>query len=382
MLTPIAFAALTAVLFATSLGCESKVIDDSLQVSEAMGGDTTGYSRADEILELQFPRDYGAHEDYKTEWWYYTGNLWADTGQRFGYELTIFRSALKPVPPTNTVASSKWATNQLYLGHFGLTDVDGGDFYSFERFSRGAAGLAGAASGPYRVWLDNWEISAQGDELFPKRLQAFDGPVSIDLTLQTAKPIVLQGDQGLDQKGEEAGNASYYYSFTRLPSIGTVTIGDQIFAVTGSSWKDHEWSTSALGPKEIGWDWFALQLSDGRDVMFYQLRETDGSASAFSNGMLVEADGTYRQIIAEDVSLTATGSWTSPHSNVTYPSGWRLDYAAEDIVLTITPVMEDQEMNVSVRYWEGAVDVTGRSANQEVSGHGYVELAGYQATTN
>ncbi|NND72014.1 MAG: carotenoid 1,2-hydratase [Rhodothermales bacterium] len=367
---------LVVIVLTVFAGCDPPPLDDTLQVSAAMGGDTTGYARADKILELQFPEDYGPHPDFKTEWWYYTGNVWTDSGDRFGYEFTIFRSALKPTSPQDTTLSD-WATNQLYMAHFGLTDKARGDFYHFERFSRGAAGLAGAVANPYRVWLDDWEIHATGSELYPTRLYAHDGPTGIDITLQRGKPIVLQGDQGLDQKGAGSGNASYYYSFTRLPTTGSVTVGDEVFSVEGLSWKDHEWSTSALGPKETGWDWFALQLSDGRDVMFYQLRENSGNASEFSNGMLVEDDGTYRRIETDDVVIEVLDYWTSPHSNVTYPSRWTLTYPTENLTLTVTPIVNDQEMNVSVRYWEGAVDILGSSNGQDVTGQGYVELAGY-----
>ena len=352
-------------------------IQASLALAEAMGGDTTGYARADAARPLLFPDDYGPHPGYKTEWWYYTGNLDTDEGRHFGYELTIFRFALAPSDTAAAERPSAWATNQLFMAHFALTDVASEDFYAFERFSRGALGLAGAQAAPYRVWLEDWSMEGGAGDPFPMRLRAAEDGVALDITLEAAKPLVLQGDRGLDQKGPEPGNASYYYSFTRLPTEGTIMVDGNTYTVRGLSWKDHEWSTSALGDEQVGWDWFALQLSDGRDLMYYQLRRRDGTPSPFTNGVLVAPDGTTKSLERGDVEIEVLDTWTSPRSAAVYPARWRFRIPTEGLNLQLTPHLPDQEMNVSVRYWEGAVRIDGTAAGEAVSGNGYVEMTGY-----
>ncbi len=359
---------------------EPAATEQPMELAAAMGGDTLGYARADGVIPFDFPTDYGAHPDFKTEWWYFTGNLFAGNDRRFGYELTLFRSALAP-PDSLDDTETGWTTRQLYMGHFSLADPETGTFHAYERFSRGAAGLAGAESPPFRIWLNDWNMASvdpsRPDKLFPLRLQAEEDGVAIDLTLNAVKPFVLQGDQGWDPKGAGSGNASYYYSFTRMETTGTVTISGDTVAVTGQSWKDHEWSTSALGPDEIGWDWFALQLDDGREIMYYQLRREDGTISPFTGGTLVEADGSKRHLTADDVDLVVLDRWTSDISGAEYPVGWELRIPTENLQLSVGAVMPNQELNVSVRYWEGAVDIAGQAGSAPVSGVGYVELTGY-----
>lgn len=349
----------------------------SIALSEAMGGDTTGFALVTEARELVFPADYGPHPEYRTEWWYYTGNLQTADLRHFGFEFTIFRFAVAPPDNIAEASESNWATNQLFMGHLSLSDVQEGDFYAFERFSRPVAGLAGAESDPYRVWLEDWNIEGTPDGAFPTRIQASDGVVSIDLEMEPTKPIVLQGDRGFDPKGPGVGNASYYYSFTRLATEGVVRIQGDSYPVTGYSWKDHEWSTSALGPDQVGWDWFALQLSDEREIMFYQLRRNDGTVSPYTTGVLVDKDGSTSAFGESDVELTVLDYWTSEVSDATYPSGWELQIPRHDIELLVEPLMPNQELNVSVRYWEGAVKIDGTADGQAVNGFGFVEMTGY-----
>jgi predicted secreted hydrolase len=339
------------------------------------GGDSAGYRRACEPRPFHFPTDHGPHPDYRNEWWYVTGNLADATGRAFGYQLTLFRIALAPAMPA---ADSAWRTNQVYMGHLALTDVAGQRHFGFERFSRGALDLAGARAAPFRVWLEDWELSGSGLAIFPMRLRARQGEIALDLTLDTAKPVVLQGDRGLSQKSAEPGNASYYYSFTRLPTRGAVRLGEQHFTVRGESWLDREWSTSALGPDQSGWDWFALQLDDGRDLMFYRLRRKDGGVDPFSKGTLVAADGQARLLPGDEVELQPLGQWTSPRTGDRYPAGWRLRLPAENLDLTVTPKVADQEMRLTVRYWEGAVAVKGQAGDRKITGQGYLEMTRYE----
>ena len=387
--TPLLITFVVAIAAALSVGAYRLSQDDdpitaSLAVSEAMSSDTAGYARAKDVRAFRFPEDHGPHPDYKTEWWYYTGNLNAENGRHFGYELTIFRIALAPPDTFDAPRTSDWAADQLYMAHFGLTDVEAGAHYSFERFSRGAAGLAGAQAEPFRVWLEDWQAEATTSDVQnasavmpPMRVRAAEDGVAIDLVLTPLKPHVLQGDEGLDPKGPGEGNASYYYSFTRLGTEGTVQADGETYAVEGLSWMDREWSTSALGEDQVGWDWFALQLDDGRELMYYQLRETGGRPSPFSDGVLVSEGGEGRKLSQADVRLEVTDHWTSPRSGARYPNGWRLRVPTESLALTITPYLPDQEMETSVRYWEGAVRVEGTSGGRPVGGSGYVEMTGY-----
>jgi predicted secreted hydrolase len=267
------------------------------------------------------------------------------------------------------------------MAHFALTDVRGGRFDAHERFERGALGLAGARMRPFRVWLDDWSLEAvdstgSGD-VFPVRLRAGEGDVALDLVLQAGKPVVLQGERGLSRKGPEPGNASYYYSLTRMPARGLVRIGTDTLRTSGSAWLDREWSTSALSQGEVGWDWFALQLDGGWELMLYRLRRADGSTSPFSRGALVDPiGGTRSLVVGEDVRVEATGSWT-PSDGATYPSGWRVNVPARGWELVVDPMLDDQELTGAFRYWEGAVRVTSGNGGATPGGWGYVELTGY-----
>src|SRR5918996_2019133 len=257
------------------------------------------FARALEPREFSFPEDHGPHPEYGIEWWYYTGNLNSEQGRHFGFELALFRIALASEPPNRV---SRWATSQLYMGHFAVTDVHNSQFYSFERFSRAALGLAGASVSDdqkFRVWLEDWVIEGAGAERPTIRLKAVEENIAFDLKLISGKPVVLHGDKGLSQKSAEPGNASYYYSITRMPTIGTLSIGDQSFMVEGNSWMDREWSSTALAEEQLGWDWFALQLSDGRDIMFYQFRLRDGGIDPLSSGKVILGHGSMHNLNPE-----------------------------------------------------------------------------------
>jgi len=352
-------------------------IDGRVSPAEALSGDAEGFLRADGPRELSFPGDHGPHPGYRTEWWYYTGNLTTDQGRRLGYQFTIFRNQLTPPDSSEAPRRSDWATNQLYLAHFALADVENEEHYGAERFSRGAAALAGAQANPFRVWLEDWSAAATGTDTTPMRLQATDADFSIDLTLDPAKPKVLQGDRGYDPKGPDPGNASYYVSFTRMETAGTVVVGDDTLSVSGQSWMDHEWSTSALSEDQVGWDWFAIQLDNGYDLMYYELRERDGARSPYTSGTLVNPEGETVSFHEGDAELEVLDRWTSPRSGGAYPVRWRLQVPSEDLDVTIESLFLDQEMDVSTRYYEGAIDIKGRHRETEVTGRGYVEMTGY-----
>jgi predicted secreted hydrolase len=336
--------------------------------------DIGGFSRAYAPRDFEFPHDHGPHDDFQTEWWYYTGNLDAADGRHYGYQLTFFRRGLTPGEQKR---DSDFAANQIYFAHFAITDAAGNAHSFSERFSRGAAGLAGAGGEPFRVWLEDWSVEALDEDGSAVRLRARDGERGIELTLRATKPVVAHGDRGLSQKSEQPGNASYYLSFTRMATEGQVTLNGETTAVRGESWFDHEWSTSALGADITGWDWFALQLSDGRELMFYQFRRADGSVGPLSSGTLVQPDGSIIRLSAEDVRIEPLATWQSPESKGVYPARWRVVVPSAQINLTLEPWIAEQEMRVSFPYWEGAVRVSGASGGVAVTGNGYVELTGY-----
>jgi predicted secreted hydrolase len=337
--------------------------------------DITGYARAVGPYDWQFPPDFGAHPDFQTEWWYYTGNLADSTGRRFGYQFTIFRRAIAPVAKDT---GSEWRASQVYMAHFTVTDVAGDAFYHQQSFSRGAAGLAGATADPrYHVWLDDWQVLAHDDGAAVVTITAAADAVAVNLTLEQVKPVALQGDGGLSPKSGEPGSASYYYSLSRLLTEGTITIQDTVYTVTGTSWKDHEFSTSALGDLAQGWDWFGLQLDDNRELMLGQIRLVDGGIQPEFGGLLIYPDGSTRKLDSDDFTLVVTDTWQSPHTGATYPAGWAITLdvgAAAPLNLALTPLISDQELHGTgnVDYWEGAVRISG-----DATGYGYAELTGY-----
>jgi predicted secreted hydrolase len=377
---PLALLALVAVLLWAALrlgsGPEAEGVRATLSAVGAIAGDdTAGYARAVAPRPFVFPADHGAHPEFRTEWWYFTGNLEGEAGRAFAFQLTFFRSALAPRVPER---ASGWSTNQLWMAHFALTDEAGRTHRAWERFARGAGGLAGASSDPVTVWVEDWSgRGPEGGGFFPLRLQAREGDWALDLTLDEGKPVVLQGEEGLSRKGSEPGNASYYFSFTRMPARGAVVVEGVRHPVSGRAWLDREWSTSALGSDHVGWDWFSLQLSDGRELMFFELRRADGLADPLNHGALVEPDGRSRTLGGAEVELEALGSWESPLDGVRYPSGWRLRIPGEGVDLRLVPLLPDQEVMLSFRYWEGAVRVEGMGVEGPVEGMGFVELTGY-----
>jgi len=347
--------------------------------SDSSADTTTGYRHANTTDRVSFPDDLGPHPDFQTEWWYYTGNLTDPEGRHFGYQLTFFRRALQP-PAKREPRLSDWATNQVYMAHFALTDVTGKEHHHFERLARGATGLAGAQAVPFTVWLDDWSVEQTGSDEY--RLTARQDDLTIALKLVDTKGSILHGDQGYSQKGPDPGNASFYSSQTRLASEGTITLGRTVFTVSGLSWKDHEYSTSALSEGQIGWDWFSIQLDNQYELMLFQIRRDDGSIDPFSSGTLIAPDASTTHITRSDFSITTSGTWKSPVSQAIYPAKWVIQIPSQKLSLDISPYLADQEMVLSYNYWEGAVKVTGMLENQPVTGNGYVELTGYsQAMT-
>jgi predicted secreted hydrolase len=333
-------------------------------------GTSQPFARAFEPVELTFPPDHGPHHDFQTEWWYFTGNLAAESGDHFGYQLTIFRRGLAPGTATR---ESAYAANHIYFGHLALTDVSRGRHLAYEQSSRGAAGFAGADGDPFRVYLEGWRVEAGDAATSEIRLRASVAELAVDLVLKPGKPIVLHGEGGLSPKSEQPGNASYYVSFTRMVTSGMITIEGSAFSVDGQSWFDHEWGTSALGPEAVGWDWFGLQLDDGRELMLFQIRRQDGGFDPASGGTIVYADGSSRPLAAQEFDLEPRRRWSSDASGAVYPVAWRIEIPSERLELSVQPWLDAQENDLGIVYWEGAVRVSGSA-----TGVGYLELTGYK----
>ena len=359
-----------AVLHAGAAAQESDLPPSRL--SGLLGADADeGYERALSVREFTFPADHGPHPSFRNEWWYVTGNLDDEAGRRFGFELTIFRFSLTPFAPESP---SAWRSNQVYIAHLAVTDEAREGFHVAQRYSRGAVGLAGAQAEPFKVWLDDWEIAKDAGDRW--RLVAHDADFGVDLELTALKAPTLNGNAGLSQKSAEPGNASYYYSITRLATEGVIRLAERDYRVSGLSWLDREWSSSALSADQVGWDWFALQLDDGTDLMFYQLRRRDGTPDEFSAGTVVDANGSSSHLENDQVELSVLDHWESDAGG-RYPSRWTLSVPRLDLEVDVRPIVADQELFTTVRYWEGAVDVTGTRDGAPVAGRGYVELTGY-----
>ncbi|HTX52832.1 MAG TPA: lipocalin-like domain-containing protein [Candidatus Baltobacteraceae bacterium] len=322
---------------------------------------------------FSFPRDHFSHDDYRTEWWYYTGHL-TSSGKEYGYELTFFRSGLAE----NRANPSRWAAKNLYLAHFAVSDIARKSFRYFERIGRAGVGQAGAGSEQLRVWVGDWELSGDGATA---RLKARDDGFGMDLTLTAQKPPAIHGANGVSQKGEGRGRASHYYSCTRLKTEGTMTVAGAALPVTGSSWMDHEFGSTELAPDQVGWDWFSLQLEDGNDLMLYMIRKKDGQPDPYSAGTWVSTDGTTTHLRQSDFSVDVLERWTSPHSQGVYPMKWRLRVPKLGLEAVITPAFPDQELittqSTQVTYWEGAAHVDGTLSGRSLKGKAYVEMTGY-----
>lgn len=334
------------------------------------------WAAADGTRTWSFPRDHGAHPEFRTEWWYFTGILAAPDGRSFGYQLTFFRQGLAPVAAD---PANPWSLRDLYLAHFALTDVRAGSFRLGERVSRAGPGLAGAADDGLRAWVLDWSAVADGESV---ALIAREGAAAVRLTLRPRRPPVLHGSGGLSRKGPAPGQASWYSSTTDLETTGTVRVaaGDEV-AVRGTSWFDHEFGSGQLAADLTGWDWFGLRLADGSALMLYRLRRRDGTDAPASSGTLVGADGMVRHLLGDDVAIRPLATWQSPHTGARYPARWRILVPSGGIDLEISPLVADQELrtgrSTGVTYWEGPVVGRGTAAGVPVAAEGYAELTGY-----
>ena len=335
-------------------------------------------------VRIRFPRDHGSHDLFVTEWWYFTGHLFSGDDQRFGYELTFFRRAINDRRVWSN--SSRWAPRQVYFAHFALTDRGNDKFRYDEKISRAGIGKAGAKTGGLNTWIDQWSVTAVTEDHQELHLKASTPEFSIDLNVTLQKPPVIHGLKGVSLKGSHAGQASHYYSLTRLATQGVLRVDGEKKDVTGMSWMDHEFGSGELAEGLIGWDWFSIQLESGYEIMAYWLRREDGTFDSSSSGTLVSPDGTAQHLNRNDLKLGILDYWESPLSGARYPSRWNLTIVPSHMNLTLTPQLPNQELRTTkstrITYWEGAVDVRGTDEASEVQGLGYVEMTGYAEPYN
>lgn len=405
------YAALLAATVACGTDNNAEFIESAISLTTELGGSAEGYERACEPRDFVFPKDHGAHPEFRNEWWYVTGNLSSNKGKRFGFHATFFRIAVQPATDQFSAtdqlsaselsmkelsmkeqwqSSSEWAASQFYMGHFAISEEGAKATNAHERFARAAAGLAGATAEPVNIWLDDWQLTGPTEAVSDQtaatlatqsrtdarqwELAVASDSESVKLALSSLKPPVLQGDRGLSFKSDGDCNASYYYSISRLQVSGKVVNDNVLHPVTGTAWIDREWSSSVLAGHQVGWDWFALQLTDGRDLMIYQLRDRDGRPDAHSYAVEIDSTGNKTIIPFQQIRLDIERWWESP-SGARYPVSGRIHRTDTDETIVYRPLIDNQELPLTVRYWEGAIllsDDTGASI-----GHGYLELTGY-----
>ena len=333
------------------------------------------YRIAQPGYRFAFPRDYFNHEDYQTEWWYYTGNVEAADGHRFGFELTFFRQGV-----SRAENSRSWFVHDLWMAHIALSDITGRRFYSEERLNRSGPGVAGVDAQTGLVWNGNWQAHIAERE---EELRGVADKFSLALQLKPVAQPAIQGQDGVSRKAEGAGHASHYFSLPRLLTTGSIALNGKTYQVEGTSWIDHEFFTAPMAANETGWDWLSVQLADGAELMLYRLRQKDGSINPYSAGSYVDGSGKSQFLSAGDFAMTpAAETWTSPATKATYPVHWHVSIPRLNMQLNVTTPLTSQELasKFGTSYWEGAIDVVGTSDQSPLRGVGYLEMTGYAET--
>ena len=353
-----------------------------LMVPTVDADEPTGFKSVTGPCQLEFPKDHSPHPGYRTEWWYYTGNLQAPSGNKYGFQLTFFRSQTSPSATRRKwpQPASAWRTQQVYMAHAAIAHIAVKRHLQAELLSREALNMAGASQNEdtTTVFIKNWSlIIGSRQHLLEVNAEGF----SYNLTLTPQKPPVVRSMAPNNRGVSTVERASCYYSFTRLNVAGTLSIGEKAVPVKGSAWMDHEYGTDIVGPNLEGWDWFSLQLSDQTEIMAYVLRDKNGGIGTASSATVIDSQGKSRHIPIDEFAVTVRNTWKSPHSKTVYPAGWQLKIFSGSIDLIIKPRLADQEMITSastgITYWEGSVSIEGLKAGQRVEGQGYVELTGY-----
>lgn len=368
----------------------------SRALAETSAGDD--WQRALPGAAYTFPADHEIHPGFKTEWWYFTGTLHTTAGKEYGYELTFFRQgALSPGLQASRQTLdpgvvSQFVQNDFKFAHFAVSELSDRQFHFTQKINRGTFGDSGFGhplSGPRVLavpaaeclaWIDDWSLRPQpGGSWKISAKAATPSLMSIDLEVSPAKAAVIEGADGVSQKAAGQGNASYYYSFTRLKTSGTLAVGDdKAQTVTGESWFDHEWASDQLAQDQIGWDWFCFQFEDQTELMLYAMRRRDGTVDPVSSGTWVAADGRVEHLKLGEFTLHPTRTWHSKQTDATYPLAWQVDVPSHRLSFAVQSRLDDQELVLPpISYWEGAISVSGQRDGQAIKGHGYMELTGY-----
>lgn len=321
-----------------------------------------------------FPRDHGSHPEFKTEWWYFTGNMKTAEGREFGWQLTFFRQGVLD-PDQDFIPLSRFVTRDVKFAHFAVSDLTGRRFHFHQKLSRGAFGEAGFDDGTRLAWIEDWSCEQTGPETF--RLRAAAGDTAIDLELQAQKPPVIHGESGVSRKGEGPGNASHYYSMTRLAASGSLRAAGENFPVEGMAWFDHEWMTNPLKTDQTGWNWFSLQFGDGSELMLFQLRSQNQDGT-YAAGTFVDAQGRVTSLAGPDIVFEPLRQWKSPATGGSYPVEWRVAIPKLELAVAVRAALDDQELALSpIAYWEGAVRANGARGGHPLTAQGYLEMTGY-----
>ncbi len=331
--------------------------------------------------QYEFPRDYFNHPDYRTEWWYYTGNLKTADGHRYGFELTFFRQGIDLTPQAAQSQDPIWRPDQIYLAHLALSDLGAGHFFHTSRLNRAGPGLAGVSLGQRREWNGNWQVLWTDLSSGRQQLQAICDQFKLTLALTPAKPPVVNGKDGVSRKGPEPAQTSHYFSFTRIEAHGDIYKDGKRAALSGLAWMDHEFFTGPSRTDLAGWDWFAIQLENDEELMLYRLRLKSGGISPYSSGTFVDSSGTAHFLDASEFSLSPSEKWRSSASGASYPANWTISVPSLDLRLSEWTDLKNQELfdenGLTPTYWEGAVSYAGAMQGKPLTGVGYLEMTGY-----
>ena len=349
--------------------------------------------------ELSFPRDHGPHPQARIESWYFNGHLAADSGRSFAFHLAFFRIGVGPEDQSAVrPKGSAWTFDEIYRAELGITDLETGQFKSFEHLSRAALGLAGSSTTPVRVWVNDWFMEVTADDGPGPRFRVhakWADEAGISLKMEATKPVLVSDRRQSFSAGASRGRTEGY-ALTRMTAAGELAFGVEPIKVNGNAWLDRLWREISfdqleaslervnqggfLSSGQIVVNRFALQLNDGRELLLFQLRRRDGSGTPVTSGALVDTDGSSRVLDRDALALDEEAYWTSD-LGTRYPVSWRIDAPAEGIALKLKARGPDQEVRQSVRYWSGALEIIGEINGLAISGRGHAALAGYWTPT-
>jgi predicted secreted hydrolase len=358
---------------------QSKIQDLFDFAADAISGEASELRDGTELDPVSLPRDLFAHHNAQTEWWYYTGHLETESDREFAFELVFFKR--RTDLDRFGYVPLRLLGNPIYFAHFALTDSQNSGFrYSHRKSSNGWTDRPAAASEDhYYLRLGDWIVrESHGSHVLRASINS---EVAFEANLVPEKTAVLNGPGRDGVSFKDEGEASRYFSYTRMGMEGDLTIDGKVEHFAGTAWMDREFGTWTATEKQKGWDWFSIQLEDGTELMCYQLRDGQNAVSEYSSGVFVSKDGTYSPLAKEDFSIKPKGFWKSARTGATYPSGWQVSVPGIGMEVSVIPVCEDQELDTRgttmIVYWEGACRVTANRNGEVLKGRAYVELVGY-----